>query len=81
MTDQSNNRSTDISGASGVVPISLLDVKEGTRCFDQDCINKLITPVVKTILFKPYVFCSAECAEDYDHHLRRSYRKSMKVTK
>lgn len=81
MTDQSNNRPTgvtDISGESVVVPISWLYVKEGTRCSDQDCINKLITPVVKTILFKPYVFCSAECADD---HLRRSYMKSMKITK
>jgi hypothetical protein len=87
MTDQSTNLPngvTDISGESGassVVPISWLDIKEGTKCADQDCINKLITPIIKTILFKTYVFCCKECAEDYDDHLRRSYRKSMKVTK
>jgi hypothetical protein len=78
MTDQSNNRPTGVTDISGVVPISWLDVKEGTKCTDEDCINKLITPVVKTILFKSYVFCSVECADCY---MRRSYKQSMKVTK
>jgi len=87
MTD--HNKTTDISGVSirddaiQVVkdgPISWLEVKT-TKCADQDCINKIITPFARTILFKTYIFCSEKCAEDYDVHNRRSYRKSCRPTK
>jgi len=87
MTD--HNQTTDISGitihddAIQVVkdgPISWLEVKT-TKCADQDCINKLITPFAKTILFKRYIFCSEKCAEKYEEHIKYSYRKSFRPTK
>jgi hypothetical protein len=59
-------------------PISWLDVKENTKCTNDGCINKLITPVAKSILFKQYTFCSAKCAE---HYLQKSYRKHLGTTK
>jgi hypothetical protein len=49
-------------------------------CADDDCENHVEVPIIKNIFFKTYEFCSEICAQEFEDHLRRSYRKSCKTT-